>query len=290
MCLYPKKAVRLNLVDDFGEQVSKLVFCKNEESRSMFVSNLLLPYTCLDLPCGKCVECLQQKSTEWSYRIILESSLYEKNCFCTLTYSKTTGELFKSDFQKFMKRLRKFLQLTKIRFFACGEYGSKGRRPHFHCIIFGWQPNDLVIFNKKEKLYGSQILEKIWTHGFVSVSPLTLETAKYCAKYLQKLNKLKDKKQQPFLLMSLKPGLGLSAFLQKKDSYLPTDKIYIDGHYVKIPRYFLDKLKKEANVEDLQKIEVNRLNRLIKGDIMKKTEEELVLLRKKKERILKHEI
>ena len=290
MCLYPKKVVRLNLVDEVGEQFSKLVFCRSDESRSMFVSSLLLPHTSLDLPCGKCVECLQQKSTEWSYRVLLESSLYEKNCFCTLTYSKTTGELVKSDFQKFMKRLRKFLQPTKIRFFACGEYGSKGRRPHFHCIIFGWQPNDLVLFNKKEKLYGSQILEKIWTHGFASVSPLTLETAKYCSKYLQKLNKLEDKKQQPFLLMSLKPGIGLSAFLNKKDNFLPSDKIYIDGHYVKIPRYFLDKLKKEANVADLQKIEANRLNRLLKCDIMKKTEEELVLLRKEKERILKHEI
>lgn len=65
----------------------------------------------VDLPCGQCIGCRIQRSKDWALRCIHEASIYESNCFITLTFNKgtmnNTGTLVKSDFQKFMKRLRK---------------------------------------------------------------------------------------------------------------------------------------------------------------------------------------
>jgi hypothetical protein len=47
------------------------------------------------------------------------------------------GSLNVAHFQKFMKRLRDRIKPLKIRFFHCGEYGDKTRRPHYHALIFG---------------------------------------------------------------------------------------------------------------------------------------------------------
>ena len=57
--------------------------------------------------------------------------------------------LKKSDFQKFIKRLRKDYD---IKYFACGEYGDKTLRPHFHAILFGVNfSDDKIIFSKSKK-------------------------------------------------------------------------------------------------------------------------------------------
>lgn len=148
--------------------------------------------------CGKCIECQMQKSREWAFRIMAECSLYEKNCFITLTYNdenlyyNDVGEpsVSRREVQLFMKSLRETLSPLKIRFFACGEYGKKFSRPHYHLIIFNWFPDDAVFFQKDGNviLYRSKLLESVWKKGFSSVGEVTLETAKYCAKYLNKLN------------------------------------------------------------------------------------------------------
>lgn len=213
--------------------------------------------------CGKCVECLQQKSTEWSFRIMDEAKQYNKNCFLTLTYNDdnlpyTFSEfeilphyptLLKSDLQKFMKRLRKHIYPQKVRFFACGEYGSKGQRPHYHVILFGWCPDDLQYFQKDKKgsiLYRSAMIEKLWKFGFSSIGELTVDSAKYCAKYMQKLNVLPLHVVKPFVVMSNRPGIGFSSINPKS---LTSDRIYHNGKGIKVPRYYLKVL--ERNGHDL---------------------------------------
>jgi len=66
----------------------------------------------LELPCGQCIGCRLERSRQWAMRCLHESSLYDQNSFITLTYDESTippgGSLWYPDFQKFMKRLRKF--------------------------------------------------------------------------------------------------------------------------------------------------------------------------------------
>lgn len=237
----------------------------------------------IKVPCGYCYECIMQHSKEWSYRIMDEAGLYEKNCFITLTYNDEnlqSKSLVKSDYQKFLKRLRK--KVGKVRYFGCGEYGSKNMRPHFHFIIFGWCPDDLVKWcfdNKGTQLYRSAMLEKLWQFGFSTVGEVTEQSALYCSKYLQKMQDYPFDFVKPFVTMSLKPGIGLGAFNAQS---LKSDKLYRNGKYIKLPRYYLDQAEKSFGfVEEVQEI---RENRLTMAELMEKTPEEL---KEKQEKILK---
>lgn len=198
------------------------------------------------VPCGKCMECLISKSNEWAFRVMLEAQFYFENSFLTLTYDNEhlpkDGNVSKRDFQLFLKRLRKFVHPKKIRFFGCGEYGSKGQRPHYHIIIFGYDFIDKYPFSvdkKKNVLFRSESLEKLWPFGFSSIGVLNIDSAKYCAKYLQKDIAGKSKS---FLLMSRRPGIGFASF---NENWFDTDKIYVSGKFLKIPRYFLDKFSQK---------------------------------------------
>lgn len=201
---------------------------------------------CFDLPCGNCLECLQQQSREWSFRCALEASLYKDNCELTLTYAQTDGSLHKSDYQKFLKRLRKAISPVKVKYFLSGEYGSKRKRPHFHILLFGWKPSDLKFLKMSRSgvpIYYSKFLNQIWTAGFITVQEFDPKGAKYCAKYLQKLQKPPEGKVKPFVAMS--QGIGRDAFDEK---FFDEDRIYISGQYIKLPRYFIKKI--EALGED----------------------------------------
>lgn len=213
-------------------------------------------------PCGKCFECRSKKVREWSFRIAMEASLYDKNCFLSLTYNDEhlpeDGKIHYEDVQKFLKRLRKIY--GNLRFFACGEYGSEHNRPHYHVILFNFCPDDLVYFftdDQGDDIYLSDIISKIWNKGFITVGVnINVKTAKYCAKYLQKGD-------DPVLHMSLKPGIGWQAF---DLSSLATDKIYINGTYIKIPNYFLKKLGEAPCYTDIiQNIKDNRVKNALQA-------------------------
>lgn len=192
--------------------------------------------------CRKCFECSLKYSNQWAYRIMLEASLYKDNSFFTLTYNNENLEsnsLCKRDLQLFIKRLRKHFKNDKLRYFACGEYGSLHGRPHFHIIVFNLHLDDLFfhsIDKKGIKIYRSPTLEKLWTKGFSSVGDLSFDSALYCAKYMQKSLDKDDNRVKPFTIMSLKPGIGANAINAKM---LLTDKIYFNGKHIPIPRYFL---------------------------------------------------
>lgn len=210
-------------------------------------------YTPQTIKCGKCVECLEAKAREWAFRIMDETKFHAENCFISLTYAPEYlplgGTLVKADFQKFMKRLRERLEPLKIRFFGCGEYGSLRKRPHYHAIIFGWKPNDLKFLKVDEKgqiLYTSKFLQSVWPFGFSSVGNVSLRSAKYCATYMQKLQKYPEGLEPPFVLMSRKPGIG---FLSIDAKCLSEDKIYNNGKSIPVPRYYLKVL--ERNGHDL---------------------------------------
>lgn len=220
----------------------------------------------LVVPCGKCLECVRSASVEWAFRILDECSLYEHNCFITLTYNNDNLpddlSVHKGEHQRFMKRLRKALAPLKIRFFVSGEYGKKLMRPHYHYIIFNWFPDDAVFFKfdkKGTKLFRSKLLETVWTKGFSSVGEVTYDTALYAAKYLQKFQFQNSTREflwqssehsyesvqilPPFVLMSNRPGIGYNKVY---DVNLNTDRIYYRGRYTKIPRYYLKVMERDG--------------------------------------------
>lgn len=218
-------------------------------------------------PCGKCVECLVKRSNEWAYRIMHEAQQYKDNCFITLTYNEEhlpdKGNLSRRDLTLFLKRLRK--KIGKFRYFACGEYGAKGNRPHYHIIIFGKTFEDKIYFccdNKKQKLFRSVTLEKIWNFGYSCLGDLTFESAKYCAKYMQKSRMLDSDKVKPFTTMSLKPGIGFNSV---DFDMLKTDKIYHNGKYISIPRYYIKVLDKffPGSTDEVKLKRSNRVKRAV---------------------------
>ena len=180
------------------------------------------------VPCGKCFECRVRRSIEWSYRIVMESRLHEKNCMVTLTYNDENlpedSSLYYRHFQLFMKSFRKAIAPQKVRFFMSGEYGERRSRPHYHVILFGYDFPDRYFFrydNKKTPLFRSPFLESLWEYGFSSIVDVTPEVAKYVANYLQKPPK--GRKKRPFVQMSRRPGIAAEAF---DDESLTTDKLY----------------------------------------------------------------
>ena len=189
----------------------------------------------LRLSCGSCSGCRLKRACHWALRCSHEASLYENNCFITLTFSdkgfkrrakeveKANEILLKKgkpllpvpsrwtldhrDFQLFMKRLRKKFG-ANIRFFQAGEYGSKRSRPHYHAILFNHDFSDRRYFKTTKagcKLYRSKALEKLWPYGYSSVGSCTFESAGYVARYAMK--KMTGKKSaEHYTRVDLKTG------------------------------------------------------------------------------------
>lgn len=197
------------------------------------------------VPCRQCPECKQMRAREWSLRCMLETQKYEQNCFLTLTYENNPVKLIKKDLQDFIKRLRKHIEPKKIKYFACGEYGSKRWRPHFHIIIFNhdftdkWKTNNS---NSNKEMYHSDTLDRIWGKGITTIQDVTINSCGYCALYSSTPRKYLPPLLQEtpeFNLMS--QGLGLDTIIQNIDKYAETDEIFLDGQSYKIPNIALKK-------------------------------------------------
>lgn len=213
------------------------------------------------LPCGQCIGCRLDRAREWSVRCMHEAKMHEDNSFVTLTYADENlpadGSLNYSDFQKFMRRLRK--RVGEVRFFMCGEYGEMTKRPHFHAILFGYQFPDLKIWGRSPSghpVYRSEILESLWTVGNSLVGQVTRQSAGYVARYCLKkvtgdLAEAHYKGRTPeFAHMSLKPGIGAKFFEKYSADILPNDYVIEDGMKIPVPKYY-DKLYK-GDIDDVK--------------------------------------
>ncbi len=191
-----------------------------------------------------------------------EAKLHKENCLITLTYKETDGNVNKRDLQKFFKRLRRRIAPKTIRYYACGEYGGRNDRPHYHIVCFGWFPHDAkyVTTKKGVEYYGSKFLEEVWRNdeearqdgregGFVSIAALNFRACRYCCKYLQKLDD-RHHKVKPFTVMSRKPGIGANSV---NPNMLVNGLMYCDGKTIPIPKFYVDKLKQMGYNVDVLK-------------------------------------
>lgn len=211
-----------------------------------------------------------------------EAQMHDLSTFITLTYDDKYlpegSTLVKRHFQLFMKRLRK-LHKHKIKFFHCGEYGDRDRRPHYHAILFG------VGFADKKKhstsksgktLYISKTLDDLWGLGHAWIGDVTIESAGYVARYaLKKINgDLAEKHyenvdintgeihrlQPEYATMSNRPAIGKTWYEKFKSDVFPSDSAVFKGKQMSVPRYY-DKLLRRENPELVEQIKSARIEK-----------------------------
>jgi len=212
----------------------------------------------LQLACGQCIGCRLEYSRQWANRCVLEASDWECNYFLTLTYDnenlplksvldKETGEiietptLYPEHLKKFMKDLRRYYDYhyahDNIRFFACGEYGETGERPHYHVLLFNMPITDLVPYAKNhlgQTRYQSEDIRKIWGKGYIDIGGVTWESSAYVARYILKKQKGETKeeayrfKEPEFTRMSRMPGIARKYYDENKYKMYELDEILIN--------------------------------------------------------------
>lgn len=174
-------------------------------------------------PCGQCMACRLNKVRDWTLRIMHEARFHTDSVFLTLTYSPDklplNGSLDKEDVQDFMKRLRYYV--GKVRFFLCGEYGDRYKRPHYHLILFGIGKDHPIFkgkhYDPRKKGYFMDNF-KPWDKGICFLGDVTYSSARYVASYVNKKQLGKKGKSfyeennltPEFILMSRRPGIGQS--------------------------------------------------------------------------------
>ena len=203
-------------------------------------------------------------------RMYHEMLMHNTSCFVTLTYSPETlpddGSLDVQHWQLFAKRLRK--RMGHLRYYMCGEYGEKNRRPHFHAILFGTNFADRKLWKEERgnRLYTSETLEKTWKLGFTSVGDATPATCAYVARYVQKKvsKPFDDDSANDYLerygrwdsrsgeFWTVRPefgtmskGIGKEWLSKYKSDVYPHDEVIMHGKKYRPPRYYDQQLDEE---------------------------------------------
>jgi len=228
----------------------------------------------LEIPCGQCIGCRLRRAQDWATRCVHEAQFHDEKCFVTLTYSPeslpTDGSVDVAVLQRFLKRLRRALAPRRLRYFACGEYGGRTLRPHYHLLLYGYEflgDRRLYKVTPHGYTYTSVELDELWGLGQCVIGSLTSQSAGYVARYsLKKVTGDRAERHYErvdpvtgeitrvspeFVVMSRRPGIG-HEFFTTFSSDLREDFAMVlnpDGaHKVPVPKYY-DKLFHAAELE-----------------------------------------
>lgn len=219
-------------------------------------------YAPIQLPCGKCIACRLERSRQTAVRCVHEAQLHENNAFITLTYSDKylkSDKLIYDDFQKFMKRLRKYryesfsgpletkeqYDQIKISCLVTGEYGDRSKRPHWHALLFNWDWPDKETVGQSDlgdKIFTSPLLSQLWPMGRTESGSVTFRSASYVARYaLKKLYHGADgsHRYEPISKRSVRPAIG-KRWIERywRDVFSYGYIVLPDGSQCGIPRYY----------------------------------------------------
>lgn len=296
MCLYPLTAYWSK---EFGSSGKRLVTFDRNQSFSG------VP---LKLPCSQCIECRLKNSLQWAVRCMHEKQLHDESAFVTLTYDDEhlpgDRSLSVRHHQLFMKRFRKYYG-KEIRFFMCGEYGERRRRPHYHYLFFNRGIGDRKFYKVAkggERLYTSAKLQELWPDGFNVIGDVTLESCSYVARYI--CDKITGDKADAhyefvdwssgeisrlapeFCAQSRKPGIATEWYSRfGKHSHLSGDHVVLDGRAVSMPRFYDNKyeLSDPDDLLRLKKLRMSKARRFMKNQTRdRRRVREVVMLRKLK--------
>lgn len=195
--------------------------------------------------CGKCVFCRKRKAYELAVRCVLHASLYDENCFVTLTYDEKKigyhNKFCYKDIQDFKKRLRQLCWRKhgkRVDVFNVHEYGKNGKK-HWHLIVFNHDFKDKVLYGKRAGIpyYSSKKLEDLWPHGYNCIGDVSEASALYQASYMKKDvqygNSSSIRRSH-----SKHSGLGRPYFLRHYRQLLSLGYIPFNGYKCPLPRYF----------------------------------------------------
>lgn len=174
--------------------------CINQKVIYLPVCGVTTP---VSVPCGKCIPCLVNKRTEWSFRLEQEHRVSKSAHFVTLTYDqkhlRTDNSLDKRDLQLYLKRLRKKDGTARIRYYAVGEYGTHGGRPHYHILLFN---------SVEEHIRSAWCDSKGNAIGIVHVGQVQAASIAYVTKYIIQKDSYPEGVEKPFATMSRAYGIG----------------------------------------------------------------------------------
>lgn len=161
--------------------------------------------------------------------------------FVTLTYDEDNvpknGSLCPRDLTLFFKKLRRDLEHEnrKIKYFACGEYGGRFGRPHFHFIGLGLSAKD------------RKLIKENWDKGIVHIGTVTYNSCRYVAGYVQK--KLYGKGAEYYDEKGILPpfsrcskGIGERYVEKYWNKLWSNETLTVHGVPCGLPRYFKKKL------------------------------------------------
>lgn len=223
--------------------------------------------------CRSCAGCRADRASRWVTRIEHELACHDPfTCWAVhLTYDREHlpegGSLRRRDVQLWLKRLR--FAAGRLRYYGVGEYGTKGKRPHYHAILMGLDLPDAVQVSQREgrALFESKVLASSWGLGRYELSRVDHGAiASYVAGYVQKETVLQHdggrkviiggrRVVAPFNFMSTHPGLGAAWF----ERYFASDVrphlavIGRDGVSKAIPGYYR-KLLEKRDPEDAKRL------------------------------------
>ena len=285
----------------------------------------------IQLPCGRCIGCRLERSRQWAVRLMHELRDHEQSSFITLTYDDenlpqpyktevlnqktqckeilTSGNLRKKDFQNFIKELRRQLPGKKYRYFHCGEYGDKKRRPHYHAIMFG------IDFAAIGDAYGhhqtpeghtvwqSQLLDRLWHRGRCEVGSVTFESCAYVARYITKkitggpakehykatcLETGKTYDREPeYATMSRNPGIGANHAKKYLREIYPSDEVITRGQSCRPPKFY-DRILEKESEEDYILVKEARETALELSDLGERSPKRLKTREKVKKAAINH--
>lgn len=282
-CDYPLRAWRSADPADFKSGKWKIVFRKD----------LGFPNTEMTIACGQCAGCRLDRARAWAIRCMHESQLHRSNCFLTLTYNDDNlpegNTLNPEDMVLFLKRLRKKISPTKIRYFQCGEYGETCKncgkseiycrcgnwlpglgRPHHHMLLFGYDFSDKLLHRTgANPLYSSATLDKLWGKGFCSIGALTFDSACYTARYILKKitgDSAEDHyggRKPEYITMSRNPGLGKGWLDLFESDIYNHDKCVVSSDFIARPPKYYDTIYQSLHPDSFRDIKDRRKTKAI---------------------------
>lgn len=233
------------------------------------------------VPCGRCENCLKNRASNWSFRLMQEDKVSLSSYFITLTYEPAHTHITKNgfmdiskrDLQLFFKRFRKLhdrhgMSGKPLKYYAVAEYGGRFYRPHYHIIMFNADLK-LLIGAKHADAVKRGTIEldgkrpytlDAWPFGHITVGQVTGASVGYTMKYVTKPSRIplhrNDDRTPEFALMSKHLGENyltpqMIAFHKndmEKRQYCTT----LQGQKITMPRYYKQKMLSLQEKENLR--------------------------------------